>query len=74
MMTSLHSSMLQLRIKREMTHNRPEQPNHDLTKRKSFRHRKSLCKCKNSEESSRRSSSEVKAVREVVVEAIDNKV
>ena len=66
--------MLQLRIKREMTHNRLEQPNRDLTNRKSFRHRKSRCKCKNSGESSRRSWSEVKAVREVVVEAIDNKV
>ena len=66
--------MPQLRIKTEMTHNRLEQLNRDLTKRRSIRHRRSLCKCKSSGESSRRSSSEVKAVREVVVEAIDNKV
>ena len=66
--------MQQLRIKTEMTHNRPEQLNRDLTKRRSIRHRRSQCKCKNNGESSRRSSSEVKAVREVVVEAIDNKV
>ena len=66
--------MPQLRIKTEMTHNRPERLNHVLTKLRSIRHRRSQCKCKNNGESSRRSSSEVKAVREVVVEAIDNKV
>ena len=65
--------MLLLRaIRTEMTHNRPEQPNHDLTKRRSIRHRRVRCKCKNSGESLRRSSSEVKAVREEAVEAIDN--
>ena len=72
MMNSQLNSMLLLRaIRTEMTHNRLEQPNHDLTKRRSIKCRKARCKCKSNVESSRRSSSEVKAVKEVVVEAID---
>ena len=58
-----------------MTPSRQEQPlkcNRDLTKQRSFQRRRSRCKCRNRGAFSRRSSSEVEAVREVVVEAIEN--